>query len=55
MVFPDLWSMSMMLNESFREQAGIALLTSSDTQVKKNKLLKINNPFLFCGFKILSV
>lgn len=36
-VYPDLWTMYMMVDKSVRDEAGVLLLGSSDTQVKKDK------------------
>lgn len=36
-VYPDLWTMSMMTDESLYTQAGVLYLHSSDSQVKKDK------------------
>ncbi|AHB41462.1 hypothetical protein P148_SR1C00001G0672 [candidate division SR1 bacterium RAAC1_SR1_1] len=36
-VYPDLWTMTMMVDESVRNQAGVLFLHSSDSQVKKDK------------------
>ena len=36
-VYPDLWTMHMMVDKSVRSHPGVLLLGSSDTQVKKDK------------------
>lgn len=39
-VYPDLWTMYMMVDESVRNHPGVLLLHSSDTQVKKDKAFR---------------
>jgi len=36
-VYPDLWTMQMMIDKSLNNETGVLLLSSSDTQAKKDK------------------
>jgi hypothetical protein len=36
-VYPDLWTMSMMVDKSIRSESSVVLISSLDSQIKKDK------------------